>query len=69
MKLLGLVPNYYIHVSVSDLYIPTIGPPILVQQECINRLTGTYMNVGIGNVAAQVHFSEEINRMGDPATS
>jgi hypothetical protein len=26
MKLLDLVPNFYIHVSVSDLYIPTIGP-------------------------------------------
>jgi hypothetical protein len=26
MKLCGLVHNFYIHVSVSDLYIPTIGP-------------------------------------------
>jgi hypothetical protein len=26
MKLRGLIPNFYIHVSVSDLYIPTIGP-------------------------------------------
>ncbi len=26
MKLRGLVPNFYIHVSVSDLYIPMIGP-------------------------------------------
>jgi hypothetical protein len=25
-----LVPNFYIHVSVNDLYIPTIGPPILL---------------------------------------
>ncbi len=25
MKLLGLVPKFYIHVSVSDLYIPRIG--------------------------------------------
>ncbi len=25
MKLCGLIPNFYIHVSVSDLYIPTIG--------------------------------------------
>ncbi len=25
MKLHGLVPNSYIHVSVSDLYIPRIG--------------------------------------------
>jgi hypothetical protein len=29
MKLRGIVPNSYIHVSVSDLYIPPIGLPIL----------------------------------------
>jgi hypothetical protein len=26
MKLRGLVPNFYIHVSVSALHIPMIGP-------------------------------------------
>jgi hypothetical protein len=26
MKLCGLIPNVYIHVLVSDLYIPLIGP-------------------------------------------
>jgi hypothetical protein len=36
MKLPGLVPNSYIHVSVSDLYIPRIGLPIWLQQ---NRQT------------------------------
>jgi hypothetical protein len=30
MKLRVLVPNFYIHVSVSGLYIPTIGLPILL---------------------------------------
>jgi hypothetical protein len=30
MKLHGLIPNFYIHVSVSHLCIPTIGPPILL---------------------------------------
>ncbi len=30
-KLCGLNPNFNIHVSVSDLYIPTIGLPILLQ--------------------------------------
>ncbi len=34
MKLLGLVPNFCIHVSVSDLYIPTISPPILLYYVC-----------------------------------
>jgi hypothetical protein len=33
IKLRGLVPNSYIHVSVSDLYIPKIGLPILLQQK------------------------------------
>jgi hypothetical protein len=28
IKLRGLAPNSYIHVSVSNLYIPTIGLPI-----------------------------------------
>ncbi len=28
-KLRGITPNSYIHVSVSDFYIPTIGLPIL----------------------------------------
>jgi hypothetical protein len=28
----GLSPNFHIHVSVSDLYISTIGTPIFLQQ-------------------------------------
>jgi hypothetical protein len=36
MKLRGLSLNSYIHVSVSDLYISTIGQPILLQE---NRWT------------------------------
>jgi hypothetical protein len=36
MQLRGLVPNSYIHVSVSDLYIPMIRLPILLQE---NRWT------------------------------
>jgi hypothetical protein len=27
-ELRGFSPNFYIHVPVSDLYIPTFGPPI-----------------------------------------
>ena len=30
----GLSPNFHIHVSVSDLYIPTIGLPILLKEIC-----------------------------------
>ncbi len=32
-ELRGLSPNSYIHVSVSDLYIPMIGPHIWLQQD------------------------------------
>ncbi len=31
-KLCGLSPNFHIHVSVSDLYIPRISPLIFLQQ-------------------------------------
>ncbi len=31
-ELRGLSPNFHIHVSVSDLYIPAIGLPIPVQE-------------------------------------
>jgi hypothetical protein len=36
MELRGLSPNYLLHVSVSNLYIPRIGPHIFLQQ---NRQT------------------------------
>ncbi len=31
-ELRGLSPNSYIHVSVCDFYIPTVGLPILLQE-------------------------------------
>ncbi len=33
-ELSGHSPNFHIHVSVSDLYIPTIDLPILLQEIC-----------------------------------
>jgi hypothetical protein len=33
-ELRGHSPNFHIHVSVSDLYIPTIDLPILMQEIC-----------------------------------
>ncbi len=31
-ELHGLSPNFHVHVSVSNLYIPTIGLPVLLQE-------------------------------------
>jgi hypothetical protein len=42
MKLRCLVPNFYIHVSVSDLYIP--------------RVAHRYMNVEIGRLNIIIMF-------------
>jgi hypothetical protein len=33
-ELRGHSPNFHIHVSVSDLYSPTIDLPILLQEIC-----------------------------------
>jgi hypothetical protein len=62
-ELRGLSPNIHIHVSVSDLYIPRIGPHIFLQQ---NSQTGPgniliahrHINVEIGTENAQFLFWE-----------
>jgi hypothetical protein len=42
-------PNFHIHVSVSDLHIPTLGNPNFLQQsDERNTLAHRNMNVGIG---------------------
>ncbi len=61
MKLRDLVPNFCIHISVSNLYIPMIGPPILLYWACgTDRgnvyFVHRYMNEVTGNEALQFHF-------------
>jgi hypothetical protein len=41
-ELWGLSPNFHIHVYESDLYIPMIGVPILMQEIC-GPILGIYI--------------------------
>ncbi len=46
----GLSPNFHIHVSVSELYIPTMGLPVLLEEIC--RLT-----LGVRHVTGMVRIT------------
>jgi hypothetical protein len=64
MEFRGLGPNFHIHASVSDLYISTIGLPILLEEIC-RPILGLYksLNVEIGAEAALFPEKEYINGM------
>jgi hypothetical protein len=40
----GLSPNFHIHVSVSELYIPTMGLPFLLKEIC-GQILGKYKSL------------------------
>ncbi len=68
MKLHDLVSNSYIHVSVSDLYISTIGLPIPLQEKRWTdrgniQIAHGNMNVEIRTKTAQFLFGEYRNRI------
>jgi hypothetical protein len=43
-ELRGHSPNFHIHVSVNDLYITTVGLPILLQEIC-GPILGIYKSL------------------------
>jgi hypothetical protein len=55
MKLRGLVPNFHIHVSVSDLCISTICPPILLQFHFWNTCSNFRYSVFASAIAIPVN--------------
>jgi hypothetical protein len=40
----GLSPNFHIHVSVSESYIPTMGLPVLLEEIC-RLILGIYKSL------------------------
>jgi hypothetical protein len=64
IKLHCLIPSSYIHASVSDVYIPTIGLPILLQKNIGGPIVGIYKSLTeTGTEGTRFLFWEHINRI------
>jgi hypothetical protein len=67
LNLQGLIPTSHIHVSVSDIYIPRIGLPILLLvHECRNWKRGravSFLGIFVSNFPHSF-FAVLLNRMG-----
>ncbi len=61
----GLSPNFHIHVSVNELYIPTMELPFLLEEICTDpgniSIAHRTMNVEIGAEAGQFPEKEYIS--------
>jgi hypothetical protein len=67
MKLRRFILNFHIHVSVSDLYIPGIGLPILQQNVSATDLRVYIPRIGLPILPQNVSVSDlYIPRIGLP---
>ncbi len=59
----GLSPNFHIHASVSNLYIPTIGLPVMLEEICrpILRLYKSLTDTWMWKLGLRPRYSQKRN--------